>query len=202
MSGHWVKVTEIRVRCDLQKASSDAMAPVAVALPLFNSSKTRSDPCTVFASLRCKNLHMTGTRVHAIIPGFHAVRRSGLGDVDAAIGTAWSPALGAPIRITRSREFDEVALLSFARPVSPLFRDGIPPILPSPSASQTRPLRRGDYVLRPKQCLKAETQNVPIRFASSPLHLRSVVAFHGARYLREHVRPWAWHRPSGRPRQP
>jgi len=86
-------------------------------------------PCTVFTSLRCKNLHMTGTRVHAIIPGFHAVRRSGLGDVDAAIGTAWSPALGAPIRITRSREFDEVALLSFARPVPPLLRDGIPPNL-------------------------------------------------------------------------
>jgi len=150
-------------------------------------------PCTVFTSLRCKNLHMTGTRVHAIIPGFHAVRRSGLGDVDAAIGTAWSPALGAPIRITRSREFDEVALLSFAWPVPRPFRDGNrAPVPPSPSiASVTsarlifriclRPLRRGDYLLRPKQCLKAETQNVPIGVGSSPLHLRSVVAFHGAR---------------------
>ena len=44
MSGHWVKVTEIRVRCDVQKASSDTMAPFAVALTFFNSSKTRSDP--------------------------------------------------------------------------------------------------------------------------------------------------------------
>jgi len=131
----------------------------------------------------------------------------------AAIGTAWSPALGAPMRITRSREFDEVALLSFAWPVPPLFRDGIhPPILPSPSIVSVtpatlifrmylRPLRRGDCLLRPKQCLKAETQNVPIGFAS-PLHLRSVVAFHAARYLREHAKPWARHRPSGRSRQP
>jgi len=48
MSGHWVKVTEIRVRCDVQKASSDTMAPFAVALTFFNSSKTRSDPVCRF----------------------------------------------------------------------------------------------------------------------------------------------------------
>jgi len=54
----------------------------------------------------------------------------------------------------------------------------------------------------PKQCLKVETQNAPVGFASLLLHLRFVVAFHGARYLREHAKPWARHRPSGRPRQP
>ena len=83
-----------------------------------------------------------------------------------------SPAQGS---LTRSRSSPSPGqCLPFSETVSP-------PILPSPSVSQTRPLRRGDYVLRPKQCLKAETQNVPIGVGSSPLHLRSVVAFHGTR---------------------
>jgi len=195
MSGHWVKVTEIRVRCDLQKASSDAMAPVAVALPLFNSSKTRSDPVQKLAYDRhpssCHHSRVsrstTGADWAMLTPPLG--RRGAL-----RLGRPYeSPAQGS---LTRSRSSPSPGqCLPFSETVSP-------PILPSPSVSQTRPLRRGDYVLRPKQCLKAETQNVPIRFASPPLHLRSVVAFHGARYLREHVRPWAWHRPSGRPRQP
>ena len=71
---------------------------------------------------------MTGTRVHAIMQRFQ-YDKAGWAMLTAAIGTAWSPALGAPTRITRSREFDEVALLSFARPVPPLLRDGIPPNL-------------------------------------------------------------------------
>ena len=136
--------------------------------------------------------------------GFMQYDKAGWAMLTAAIGTAWSPALGAPTRITRSREFDEVALLSFAWPVPRPFRDGIrPPALPSPSIASVTParlifriclrvLRRGDYLLRPKQCLKAETQNVPIRLASSLLHLRSVVAFHAARYLRELARPMGW----------
>ena len=134
--------------------------------------------------------------------GFMQYDKAGWAMLTAAIGTAWSPALGAPTRITHSREVDEVALLF--SPVPRPFRDGIrPPALPSPSiASVTsarlifriclRALRRGDYLLRPKQFLKAETQNVPIRLASSLLHLRSVVAFHAARYLRELARPMGW----------
>ena len=146
--------------------------------------------------------------------GFIQYDKAGWAMLTAAIATAWSPALGAPTRIICSRGLDEVALLSFAWPVPRPFRDGIrPPVLPSPSIASVTPARlifqmcfrvlhQGDYLLRPKQCLKAESQNVPIRLASSLLHLRSIVAFHGARYLREIGRPWAGQRPSGRPRQP
>jgi hypothetical protein len=137
---------------------------------------------------------MTGTRIHAIIQGCHPVDKAGWAMLTAAIGTAWSPALGTPTRITRSREFDEVALLSFAWLVPRPFRDGIRPhshdlhgSLPRCRAAGRFPgcvseHRPGDCLVHPKQCLKAETQNVPVGFA--PLHLRSVVAFHGARYLR------------------
>ena len=146
--------------------------------------------------------------------GFIRYDEAGRAMLTAAIGTAWSLALGTPTRITRSREFDEVALLSFAWPVPRPFRDGVRPqshdrhaSLPCCRAAGRFPgcvseLSQGGCLVHPKQCLKAETQNVPVGFASLLLHLRFVVAFHGARYLREHAKPWARHRPSGRPRQP
>src|SRR6516162_9259946 len=47
----------------------------------------------------------------------------------AAIGTAWSPALGAPTRITRSREFDESRSSPRLASASPFPRRYPPPNL-------------------------------------------------------------------------
>jgi hypothetical protein len=114
--------------------------------------------------------------------------KAGWAMLTAAMGTAWSLRLGRPREspaqgsLTRSRSSPSPGpCLALSETVS---------------APQSRHHHRS-LPLRPRQCLKAETQNVPIRLASSLLHLGSFVAFHGARYQRAcEATTWASAMPS------
>jgi hypothetical protein len=85
---------------------------------------------------------MTGTEFMPSFKGFIEYDKAGGAMLTAANGGQRGALRLECLREShRSREFDEVALLSFAWRVPRPFRDGIPPVLPLPSIASVTPAR-------------------------------------------------------------